>query len=233
MHTELWAGAMLHLDPLIEADPGNPQFRSRRGQAHAALGHWAEAAADFAKSLEGEGYVQMAGWQTLCLAGAEDWAAHRQACGRILQRLEGTGDPQTVDVLAWYCVRFREGCADPSQPLKLAEQAVAASPQNLNVLKTLGAALYRAGRYADAIKKEEEGNRLQKFEGTAYDWLFLALAHHQLKHAVEARKWLTNAQQWLDQAKDEEPGGPTLSWDRRLELQLIRAEAEALIGKGQ
>jgi hypothetical protein len=79
----------------------------------------------------------------------------------------------------------------------------------------------------------EEGIRLQKSEGTTEDWLFLALAHQKLQHAEEARKWLTKAQQWLDQAKDEKPGGPDLSWDRRPELQLIRAEAEALIGKGQ
>jgi WD40 repeat protein/serine/threonine protein kinase/tetratricopeptide (TPR) repeat protein len=229
----LFAGAMLHLDYLIEADPGNRLYRTSRGQAHAGLAHWAAAAADFGKALEGEDDLRVASWHAVCLAGAGDWVAHRQACGRVLERFAKTDDRETGTSPAWYCVRFQEGSADPSQPLKLAEQAVAASPQNPYVLKTLGAALYRASRYADAIKKLEEAIRLQKSEGTPEDWLFLAPAHQQLKHAEEARKWLAKAQQWLDQAKDEKPGGPTLSWDRRLELQLICAEAEALIGKGQ
>jgi WD40 repeat protein/serine/threonine protein kinase/tetratricopeptide (TPR) repeat protein len=230
---QLWAGAILHLNSLIETDPTNREFRSSRGQAHAALRHWAEGATDFGKSLEGEADLMEAGWHALCLAGAGEWAAHRQACGRLLERFGKEDDRKTANDVAWHGVRFREGSPDPSQPLKLAEQAVAASPQDPNVQKTLGAALYRAGRYADAIKKLEEGIRLQNSDGTPEDWLFLALAHQRLKHADEAKKWLTKAQQWLDQAKDEKPGGATLTWDRRLELQLIRAEAEALVGKGQ
>jgi tetratricopeptide (TPR) repeat protein len=227
----LWAGALLHLDRSIEADPTDREFHRSRGQAHAALRHWAEGAADLGSFLEGEADAKAASWHALCLAGAGDWAAHRQACGRLQERFGKTDDRKTAKELAWYCLRFREGSADPSQPLKLAEQAVAAAPRDPDVLKNLGAALYLASRYADAIKKLEEAIRLRKSGGTAEDWLFLALAHQKLQHAEEARKWLAKAQQWLDQAKDEKPGGPNLSWDRRLELQLIRAEAEGLIGK--
>jgi hypothetical protein len=137
----LWPGAILHLDLLIEADPTNREFRWSRGQAQAALQHWAEAAADSGKYLEGEADWKAAGLHALYLAAAGDWAAHRQACGRLLERFAKMDDAKTANDVAWYCVRFREGSADPSQPLKLAEQAVAAAPQDPGVLNTLGAAL--------------------------------------------------------------------------------------------
>jgi tetratricopeptide (TPR) repeat protein len=206
-------------------------LRSSRGQAYAALGRWKEATADFRKALEVEADIRVAGWRTLCLAGAGDWAAHRQVCDNLLGRLGTKSDPLTANDLAWYCACFREGAVDPARPLKLAEQAVATRPNDADFLNTLGAALYRAGRPAEAIAKLQAGIRLQQTEGTVADWLFLALAHQQLKRAEEAMKWLAKVQNWLDQLKAERPHGPKLPWHERLQWQILRAEAESLIGK--
>jgi hypothetical protein len=221
----LWPGAIQHLNVVLEAHPANSDFRRSRAEAHAALAHWPEAAADFAKDQEGEANLQLAGWHAACLAGAGDWAAHRKACAALLEQFGK--NPNQANRLAWCCVRFREGPGDILGPLKLAEQAVAASPQVASWLNTLGAALYRAGRDADAIGKLQDGIKSRNDEGTASDWLFLALAHYRLGHADEAKKWLTKAQQWIDKAPKE--GAGALPWDHRLELQLLRAEAEEAI----
>jgi tetratricopeptide (TPR) repeat protein len=226
---DLTLGVVIHLNPLVEAEPGNWKLRSERGQAHAALGHWLEALADFGKALEREADQQTAGWHTLCLAGGGDWTAHRRACTALLERFGNKGDAETRNDIAWDCVRFREGPGDTARPLKLAEQAVAARPRDANYLNTLGAALYRAARLEEAVAKLQEGIRLQETEGTASDWLFLALAHHRLGHAEEAKKWLAKAQRWLDQAPKDGPGA--LAWNHRLELRLLRAEAEEAISK--
>src|SRR5262249_38672850 len=51
--------------------------------------------------------------------------------------------------------------------------------------------------------------------------------------AEEARKWLGEAIAWLDQSTPEKPRdagmGVPIPWDRWLEVQLLRHEAEALI----
>jgi Flp pilus assembly protein TadD len=127
--------------------------------------------------------------------------------------------------------RFREGPTDPLRALKLAEQAVAAQPEEWADLSTLGLALHRAGRSADAIRKLDESIRLQESGGRVYDLLFLSLAHQKVGHAEEARKWLTKAQHWLDQMQADQTEAAKYPWYRRLTWQILRAEAESLIGK--
>jgi WD40 repeat protein/tRNA A-37 threonylcarbamoyl transferase component Bud32/tetratricopeptide (TPR) repeat protein len=223
----LWLGVIQHLDALLANGPANPEFGLRRGHALAVLAHWAEAAADFEQAMKGEVNLQLAGWHAACLAAAGNWEAHRKACTELLEHFGK--NPDQANEIAWCCARFREGPSDLAQPLKLAEQAAALQPKSHPVLNTLGAVLVRTGHYADAIGKFQEGIKIEKHEGTAWDWLFLALANHKLGHADEARKWLTRAQQWIDQAPKE--GANALPWDQRLELRLLRAEAEEAISK--
>jgi tetratricopeptide (TPR) repeat protein len=227
----LWEGAILHLDLLLEADPADRDLRSSRAQAHAALGHWKTATEEFAEAQQGEPDLQLAGWHAACLAAAEGGAAHRKACDAILDKFDKDAEALRANDIAWYCVRFREGPAETARPAKLAERSVAEQPGNANWLNTLGAALFRAGRYADAIGKLQDGIKLRNDEGTASAWLFLALAHHRSGHADEAKKWLTKAQHWIDQAPKE--GANALPWDQRLELMLLREEAEEVILSGK
>jgi hypothetical protein len=62
--------------------------------------------------------------------------------------------------------------------------------------------------------------------------LFLAMAHHRLGQADEARKWLEKADHCIDttqQARSEESTGSGQPWNRRLMFQLFRREAETLL----
>ena len=58
------------------------------------------------------------------------------------------------------------------------------------ILNTLGAALYRAGRFEESIRRLEESIAGRNGESQPQDWVFLALAHHRLGHGAEARRWL-------------------------------------------
>jgi hypothetical protein len=83
-----------------------------------------------------------------------------------------------------------------------------------------------------AIETLEEAVKAQSEGGTAQDWLFLAMAHRRLGHQGEARNWLEKAVNWINQAAPDAPrddARPALLWTRRLELQLLRREAEALL----
>jgi tetratricopeptide (TPR) repeat protein len=92
-----------------------------------------------------------------------------------------------------------------------------------------GIVLYRAGRFEEAIQRLNESIVAQNGDGVFQDWLFLAMAHHRLGHADEARKWLDKTIQWAEQADANKPGVEPLAWNLRLELQLFRREAETLI----
>jgi tetratricopeptide (TPR) repeat protein len=124
--------------------------------------------------------------------------------------------------VAW--LRALGHAADPSVPLRLAEAALAAAPKGSesSVLKTLGAALYRAGRYEEAIHQMEEGIRVRRGISEPQDWTFLALAHRRLGHHAEARRWLDRFQTYRPSAD------PDQLWNE-LEIRLLRSEAESVV----
>jgi hypothetical protein len=65
--------------------------------------------------------------------------------------------------------------------------------------------------------------------GTAYDAVFLAMAHHRLGHPAEAREWLRRAGAPASAGMHKpDESGPS-SWIPRLELELLRREAGALL----
>jgi WD40 repeat protein/serine/threonine protein kinase/tetratricopeptide (TPR) repeat protein len=71
-------------------------------------------------------------------------------------------------------------------------------------------------------------------DGNPLDWLFLAMAHHRLGHAVEARKWLDKAISRIGQDTQGlqvvASSRPLIDWKTRLYYQVLRREAEGLIG---
>ncbi len=87
---------------------------------------------------------------------------------------------------------------------------------------TLGAVLYRADRFEDAIRRLGDGIRLRGGDSVPQDWAFLAMAHHRLGHPDEARHWLDrlrNRQRSTD---------PDQFWEE-LEIRLLHSEAEAVV----
>jgi tetratricopeptide (TPR) repeat protein len=85
-----------------------------------------------------------------------------------------------------------------------------------------GLALAHLGRTAEAKVELNESIKLHGKGGTTLDYLFLAMAHHQLGQPNEARTW-------LDKGLRVDASEKTLPDTQRLELQLLRWEAETLI----
>ena len=139
-----------------------------------------------------------------------------------LNKCRQTTNPRLAKAVAWACVLAPSAVADRELPVRLAEVALKGYDvdQNHSILNTLGAALYRAGRFEDAIHRLEDGIRLRIGASVPQDWAFLAMAHHRLGHRDEARRW-------LDRFRDRQPE-PDAIWDE-LEIRLLRSEAEAVI----
>jgi hypothetical protein len=95
----------------------------------------------------------------------------------------------------------------------------------------VGAALYRAGRFTEALSRFEESHRV--FQPRAWDWLFLAMVHGRLGHAEEARRMLEKADRWIAEVDraTQSSGGTGPRWSNEFEgptIRLLRVEAEAV-----
>jgi tetratricopeptide (TPR) repeat protein len=159
-----------------------------------------------------------------CLLYSGDRAGWRRASATMLDRFGGAGAARAANDVAWACALGPGATPDPGVPVRLAEVALRDGPESFRdiYLNTLGAALYRAGRYDEAIRRLQEGIERRGGASLPEDWPFLAMAHHRLGHQSEARRW-------LDKLREHRPNeSPDRFWDD-LTIRLLRSEAEAVI----
>jgi tetratricopeptide (TPR) repeat protein len=116
---------------------------------------------------------------------------------------------------------------DPRQAIELAKRGIALQ-DNAWWWQTLGWAHYRAGAWKDCIAALEKSIALYPAGADADQWLFLAMAHGQLGHKEEARRWYDRAAQWIERNKE------AIERDRpnRLvgDVYSFRAEAARVLG---
>jgi len=149
-----------------------------------------------------------------------------------MERFGQTEHARFANDVAWACALAPAAVADLDRPIRLAEKAVAAEPRNSSYRNTLGALLYRAGRFPAAGECLREALRLDKGQGTPEDWLFLAMTEHRLGRDAQARGWLDKALKWIEAANNDQlkwADGSIPSLAQRTQLQLLRREAEALL----
>jgi serine/threonine protein kinase len=109
------------------------------------------------------------------------------------------GDPVMRNSLAWMLASRASDTpapADVALAVEMAREAVALVPKDGNSWNTLGVAQYRAGDVKAAAKTFEESMRLRS-GGDPYDWLFLAMALHQLGDRAGARSWYDRSLAWI------------------------------------
>jgi tetratricopeptide (TPR) repeat protein len=224
MERGLWDRAEAAHAEAIRARPLNRSARDALASLHAARGHLNRAAATLGEAIRmmpDDLVLRRHLGATLLASG--DRAGWQQSTAAVLDRFGGTTNPGTASVVAWACTIAPDAPVDPGRPVRLAGGAVKGERFSAVAFRTLGAALYRAGRCDEAIRRLEESNQAWQEGGGPQSWAFLALAHHRLGHRAEARRW-------LDLLRNHQPGGAdsTRFWDE-LEIRLLRAEAEAMI----
>jgi tetratricopeptide (TPR) repeat protein len=198
---------------------------AHKGQSLAKRQLWTEAAADSGEAvrLEPEN-AEYRHHQILALLAAGDHTGLRRTRTDMLDRFRMTTDPRIANDVAWWSVMAEGKEPNLSETVRLAELGVNGAPERgkADFLNTLGVALYRAGRFAEAVRRLEEGIQERKGVSLEADWVFLAVAHHRLGHHDEARRW-------LDRFRDRRPNlDPSAFWGE-LEIRLLRAEAEAVV----
>jgi tetratricopeptide (TPR) repeat protein len=197
---------------------------ANKGESLARRRLWTEAAAAIGEAvrLRPED-ITFRQHQIAALLAAGDRAGLRQSRTEMLDRFRLTTDPIIANDVAWCSVMAVSEEPNLGETVRLAELAVNGAPEPLKaaLLNTLGVALYRAGRFAEAVRRLDEGIQNRKGVSSEEDWVFLAMAHHRLGHHDEARRW-------LDRFHDRSPGVSSQDFWRELEIRLLRAEAEAV-----
>ena len=97
--------------------------------------------------------------------------------------------------MAYACIYGPDPVTDLPGLIEVAERSV---PTVAGGERVVGAALYRAGRYEQALERFEQSHKV--FQPRAWDWLFLAMIHSRLGHADEAARTLEEAADWIVEA---------------------------------
>jgi tetratricopeptide (TPR) repeat protein len=209
-----------------------------QGRAHAARREWGRAAVCYGRALERDptdaGHPWFEYAAVLLLSG--DREGYGRACAHLVERC-GQAQQLRPYHVARACTLAPDSVADAALPGRLAKKELATSAQEFWSLTERGALLYRAGRCEQAVPLFAQSLRAGPRPGQAVlNWLWLALAKQRLGKAEEARRWLGEAQAWLDQHRggmpnraEEELGLHLHNW---LEAHALRREAEALLGAG-
>jgi len=158
------------------------------------------------------------------LAAAGELDPLQRARSEVLDRFGRTADARVANDAASFC-SLAPGMDDRLNELvRLAELAVNSSTGRGDgyFLTTFGAALYRAGRFEEAVRRLDQAIRFKGATAEHRDWAFLALAHHRLGHRELAHRC-------LESLRSSPPSTDPNQFWTELEIRLLRSEAEATI----
>jgi Tfp pilus assembly protein PilF len=233
-----YAKALADFTRAIELKPDFPEARRNRTLVFADLGQWDKVSADYSKATEfdpGDPWPRY--YRALVHLQLGDRGGFRKACAAMRQHFAASGNPGAVYLTAWTCIQVRDAVDDWTPLAQWAGKPLAADPKKCDWLTALGAVLYRAGRFEEAAQRLAEAEaafRSAKAPAStiAYTWLFLAMTRERLGQTEQARQWLAKAVREIEQppaGRAKDPNART--WNRKLTLQLLRGEAEALIDR--
>jgi WD40 repeat protein len=227
-----WPAALFHLDCLRRLQGDSTSPRPARDRLVAA-----------ALKRDGKAVAALLARARLAL-DAGDRRGYRAACSALPT---GAGGPH-AGAVAWACALASGAVPDLKPLLQAAEKGGA--------LRAHGALLLRAGRHADALKRLDQALKARGPHVLPCEELLIAIACHHLGQPEDAKRWLARATAWLDAPTAARRAGLGLAapaghpftalpgllvgrpderelrfgWQAWLDAQILRREAEALIG---
>jgi tetratricopeptide (TPR) repeat protein len=160
----------------------------------------------------------------LILAGKMD-EFHAYCQKTILAENGNPADARTANNIAWLSVLTPNAVPDYSAAIELAKIGVVETNDDdrANFLNTLGAVEFRAGHPQEAIEALQGAEHIQS---DPFNWVFLAMAYHQIGDTKQDRKYFTQVRDYLDKTF----GKPAAT--NRHELLLFFQEAETALQVG-
>jgi WD40 repeat protein/tetratricopeptide (TPR) repeat protein len=181
-----WDKAIADFSKAIELRPVDYEVWTKRAEARAQLGQWDQVVADYQEAFRLQPQDANIG---CALAVAHllrrDLDGYRKQCRQLLDRF-GRTENASRSFVQWLVVMLPDAANDMPALVALTEMARRENPEDWQALETLGAALYRAGRFEESVKRLEEAAKLLKGflrNGGVSLWhlqVFLAMAHYRL-----------------------------------------------------
>jgi serine/threonine protein kinase len=185
-------------DRLVKLRPRSGHPWQARGRIYADAGEWTKASGDYEQAVA---RVRAAGSRRILqlelaalylLAGNE--VAYRDLCSDMINE-QAITNATIAQVIARACSLRGGAVSDADATIGVGTSAVAASAPSAWEYFALGAAQHRAGQHANAIEtlqKSLEAN--PEWIGRGQNFLYLAMACHDLNRDAEARDWLAKAE---------------------------------------
>jgi WD40 repeat protein/serine/threonine protein kinase/tetratricopeptide (TPR) repeat protein len=224
----LHAQALAAYSRAIELQSDTTLLRVQRASTHAELGEWQKAIDDLDQAGGVLSNVSGGYLRASIYLGAGRLDDFRAARRRLLKQAPRELQPQDANTLAWLGAFVPGDAEERREVIRLAELAVKARPRLATFRNTLGTLLYRDAQWQAALDQLNEAVRLHGEGGTAHDWLVIAMAHERLQQQNDAKKAWENALRLL--APSGDPAVLRPAWDQRLELGLLRQEAQNVLG---
>jgi hypothetical protein len=149
-----------------------------------------------------------------------DLAGYRKTCADMLARFGK--DEDVFPRVAATCTRGPNALPYLGRLVQLAREAAARHPKEPERAAVVAAALYRAGRYQEALQEFTRGLATSRESVGDSEKLLLAMCRARLGHSAEARSVLASLPKRYSDTWDVHPG-----W------QAQRREAEAVVGRGR
>ena len=127
--------------------------------------------------------------------GADDVIGYRNSCAALAGHAVDAKDDALWLAAARVCVLAPDAGPDLTPLLAAAEK--------VGNKRSQAGLLLRMGRAAEAVPLLEE-SRKERAAGTVYEELLLSLAYQQMGKPGEAKKWLVQAEAWLDEPRQAE-----------------------------
>jgi serine/threonine protein kinase len=192
--------------------------------------------------------------RAVCTELLREYASQDTTAKEGLSNVKQLGPEQAAQAAAnvRLCAAVPEAGQDPKRLLELSRRAATANDQDAAILLARGAAEYRAGQFAAAVEvltralarfQEQPADELAQHQswpylgsaGRAQAHLLLAMAHHRLGHAQEARRALADADRALAEVLDQPDSEPrrwpwSWRWSERVLAEVLRRDAGELLG---
>jgi tetratricopeptide (TPR) repeat protein len=172
----------------IALQPCNPEAFYHRGHARSQLDDWSGARRDLDMAVrlnpsQADYYRERA---RICLA-LDDEDQRFADLNRLLD-LEPNDDEANSN-LAWLLVSGSNGVRDPSRALPLARKAARLAPHLHSCQTTLGAVLYRHGRFAEALTALKKTSAGQQPDTVLINRYLTAMCLQSLGETTKAREY--------------------------------------------
>jgi eukaryotic-like serine/threonine-protein kinase len=209
-----------------------------RGAALAGEGRWEEAEIAYKQAFACGKSDQPYHWfeRAALELAVGDRAAYRLTCQQMLDVLEHNNEPPWLLFAAHAFVLHADGAAEAIESLRLAERRAASFPDVFSE-HVMGLALYRNGRFAEALARGLANiARNAGWRCEVLDRLVVAMSQKRLGRWDEAERSLAQAENWIGEHVRDRPGGldrgvpQDWKWRDAILMHMLLREARDLIG---